>query len=62
VSCRVTYTPVAGFRTDKKVAGAQPRTATITFAIAPDTNRSMLWAASAPGPFGSFALTANSQR
>jgi hypothetical protein len=58
VTCRVTYTPIAGFRTDKKVAGAQARTATLTFAIAPEDKRSVLWAASAPGPFGNFALTA----
>lgn len=59
VSCRVTYTPIAGHRIDKNVNAAQARTANLVFAKSPDGGKSVLWSLSVPGSFGSFSLAAN---
>ncbi len=59
VSCRVTYTPIAGHRIDKNVNAAQARTANLVFAKSPDGVKSVLWSLSVPGSFGSFSLAAN---
>ncbi|MGL4637833.1 MAG: hypothetical protein ACRCWF_17765 [Beijerinckiaceae bacterium] len=59
VSCRVTYTPVAGHRIDKNINAAQVRTANLVFAKSPAGDKNVLWSLSVPGSFGSFSLAAN---
>lgn len=58
VGCNVTYTPIAGHRIDKASAGAKPRTAKLVFARSADGTKVLLWSLSAPGPIGTFTLSA----
>jgi hypothetical protein len=62
LSCRITYTPVAGHRIDKSSSAAEPRTANVIFAQSGDATKVVLWSLSVPGSFGSFSLTANAVR
>jgi hypothetical protein len=60
VGCKVTFTPVAGYRIDKNPEGGKPRTATLVFAQSPDRKTSLLWSLAVPAGFGSFSLTVSS--
>ena len=60
VACKVTFTPVAGYRVDKNPEGGKVRTAHLVFAQSPDKKNSLLWSLSVPAGFGSFSLTVSS--
>jgi hypothetical protein len=62
VGCKVTFTPISGYRIDKNPEGGKARTANLVFAQSPDKKNSLLWSLSVPAGFGSFSLTVSSLR
>jgi hypothetical protein len=58
--CKVTFTPVSGYRIDKNKEAGKPRVATLVFAQSPDRKTNLLWSFAVPAGFGSFSLNVSS--